>query len=778
MTCLSLEHRLYPKELKGSCPSGDLVAGKELGCFKDEKNFRLLSGYFWVNKKDNSPKYCINLCLQSGFPYAGVQYSGECFCGVDEPPLSSKIPDSSCNLKCPGDQHATCGGYYKINIYQTGIKRFAPQNVNIETTHSSTRKPVKIVFLLTLNGRAVRQVKRLLKILYHRDHYYYIHVDRRQDYLFRKLLALEKQLPNVRLTRKRFATIWGGASLLEMLRSCMWELLNIKGWHWDFVLNLSESDFPVKTVAQLTQFLSSNKNRNFVKSHGREVQRFIQKQGLDKTFIECETRMWRIGDRTLPSGIQLDGGSDWIALSRKFVQYVADPVPDNLIAGLLSIFKHTLLPAESFFHTSLRNSKFCDTYIDNNLHVTNWKRKLGCKCQYKHVVDWCGCSPNDFRPEDWSRIQNTLPRQIFFARKFEPIVNQEVILQLELWLFGLEKPSTEVENLYGYWQSIYDYHDMGVTPDDGLLTTGNGIKRLVSNKLHKTNSSCDVELDSLLQVNSYHFKDTYRFNLFTFNTSETYRLEVAIKPINHISVKTKNSLLMEHLEVFIVSSDYDQKEQMSRNFMRILSPFSEPALVYSFIPFKVASKVYNLTCLWISPVGQLYEVDEFTVDEHSLIGHVKPSLKQPILPGRWQVKLIYTNTLLVETKFLITPLEFYSGSPFKEGQINLVNSGSKTTKGYKESFQKFLPTESERTQLETWSHSNSEKTGSSLIRWIDQLQAEFYGIVKMCVVSSASMDVCGFKLNACMKTNWSSFAPDPKSAIHTINETTGSFDIW
>lgn len=40
-----------------------------------------------------------------------------------------------------------------------------------------TGKPVKIVFLLTLNGRALRQVKRLLKLIYNTGHYYYIHVD-------------------------------------------------------------------------------------------------------------------------------------------------------------------------------------------------------------------------------------------------------------------------------------------------------------------------------------------------------------------------------------------------------------------------------------------------------------------------------------------------------------------------------------------------------------------------------------------------------------------------
>lgn len=47
----------------------------------------------------------------------------------------------------------------------------------------------------------------------------------------------------------------------------------------------------------------------------------------------------------------------------------------------------------------------CDSLVDNNLRVTNWNRKLGCKCQYKHIVDWCGCSPNDFKPQDLIRIQ-------------------------------------------------------------------------------------------------------------------------------------------------------------------------------------------------------------------------------------------------------------------------------------------------------------------------------------------------------------------------------------
>jgi protein xylosyltransferase len=57
-----------------------------------------------------------------------------------------------------------------------------------------------------------------------------------------------------------------------------------------------------RPVDQLEKFLSLNVGKSFLKSHGRDVQKFMQKQGLDKTFDECEFRMWRLGDRKFPSG--------------------------------------------------------------------------------------------------------------------------------------------------------------------------------------------------------------------------------------------------------------------------------------------------------------------------------------------------------------------------------------------------------------------------------------------------------------------------------------------
>ena len=128
---------------------------------------------------------------------------------------------------------------------------------------------------------------------------------------------------------------------------------------------------------------------------------YTVKQGLGYIFLECENRMWRIMNRSLPIGLQMDGGSDWFCLNYDFVHYLINS-NDEYLDYLKFYFKYTLLPSESFFHSVILNSPFCDTIIDSNLRFTNWIRERGCQgCQYKHIVDWCSCSPNYFTSYDW-----------------------------------------------------------------------------------------------------------------------------------------------------------------------------------------------------------------------------------------------------------------------------------------------------------------------------------------------------------------------------------------
>lgn len=545
------------------------------------------------------------------------------------------------------------------------------------------------------------------------------------------------------------------------------------GWQWDFVINLSESDFPIKSLESLEKFLSVNKGLNFVKSHGREVQRFIKKQGLDKTFIECETHMWRVGERKLPKGIVIDGGSDWIALSSEFVSYVTGK-HDELLTGLDIIFQHTLLPAESYFHTVLRNSHFCNTYIDNNLHVTNWKRKLGCKCQYKHVVDWCGCSPNDFRTDDWPRIQNTQDRQLFFARKFEPIINQEIITRVEQFI-GINDHYL-INNLEAYWQSIYDTDDMTASTDDTLLTHASSIARHNAKILFA--EDCTVEPNEILEINSYHYADVYKGNLILHRATVHNDVEVVIetwyKQKKHLDLNFENQYV-DNVKIFKVSSDYDQKETTFRNLANILGPLSEPVLLYQFSP-PIEKNFENLTVMWLDPAGVIADIIAIHVDENNLTNFIKPNLKAPLLPGIWKVGLFEQSNIIASTKFLITPLEYFSGKELSHQEANIIHSGSQNAyKNY--SYVKplnFLPNQEESVLLQKISYSNVKRIHKDLREWIDSLSIEFYNILGSCISSKTELKdkvMCGkHKFEYCSTSEWSSLSPDPKGTIGKLHK--------
>lgn len=551
-----------------------------------------------------------------------------------------------------------------------------------------------------------------------------------------------------------------------MLLNSMKDLLSFD-WKWDFVINLSESDFPVKSIEKLEEFLTANRGRNFVKSHGREVQRFIQKQGLDKTFVECDAHMWRIGDRKLPWGLQIDGGSDWVALDRKFVKYVTT-AHDSLVSGLLIVFKHTLLPAESFFHTVLRNSKFCETYVDNNLHVTNWKRKLGCKCQYKHVVDWCGCSPNDFRLDDWPRLQATEQRQLFFARKFEPIINQAIILRVEQWVRGIDQE--QLVNIDGYWQSTYHYVDQSPPSDDSLITIASSITRLNAKTLHE--EGCILKPGSVEEITSYHFADTFKGSLIQH--------EAHINSFNRVTVETwfkyqhflqinRSSKYLDRLKVLAVSTDYDQKEQVFRNLVRAMGPFSEPSLMYHFVPGAEEASSSNMTFLWLDPAGYVADVNDAYIDEGNVINFIKPNLKVPLLPGVWTVKMLDGKSLVAVTKFLISPLQFMSGGEISQQETGVLHGGSAT--GYKDytsitkSFKPYLLSETDKKAARLKSDANAKRSGPDLKEWIDSLTVQFYSVLGTCVTSNNDKNFkCGkVSIASCHTTTWSSLAPDPKT---------------
>ena len=68
-------------------------------------------------------------------------------------------------------------------LYDTDLRRECGVKTNgrkfeaVSIPEDTGGPTAKIVFLFSLHGRAFRQVKRLFKAVYHRDHYYFVHID-------------------------------------------------------------------------------------------------------------------------------------------------------------------------------------------------------------------------------------------------------------------------------------------------------------------------------------------------------------------------------------------------------------------------------------------------------------------------------------------------------------------------------------------------------------------------------------------------------------------------
>ncbi|KAM4750842.1 xylosyltransferase 1 [Anableps anableps] len=655
------------------------------------------------------------------------------------------------------------------------VTRFCPiegkANVNIQWDEDSVEsfplKPVRIAFVLVIHGRASRQFQRLFKAIYHTSHFYYIHVDQRSNYLHRQVQALASQYPNVRVTPWRMATIWGGASLLTMYLRSMADLLSMRDWSWDFFINLSAADYPIRNNNQLVAFLSKYRDLNFIKSHGRDNARFIRKQGLDRLFYECDTHMWRLGDRKIPEGISVDGGSDWFLLNRMFVEYVINS-KDDLVTNMKQFYTYTLLPAESFFHTVLENSAHCESMVDNNLRITNWNRKLGCKCQYKHIVDWCGCSPNDFKPSDFHRFQQTV-RPTFFARKFEASVNQEIVNQLDAYLFGPFPQGTL--GLNSYWENVYDEPDGVASLSDTLLTyyhsfTRMGLVRAAASLQGNPNDhSCRYfPMGHPVSVHLYFHIDQFQGYLVKHHatnlaTSKLEIMETWVAPKKNFKLTTPPGSTFSRLQFAEIGTEWDAKERMFRNIGGLMGPMDETVGMQKW------NKGPNVTVtvVWIDPTNVIAATYDILIDATAEFTHYRPPLNQPLRPGVWNVRILHNWSPVAEIRFLIVPLAYNKHQPIRQEDTLRLHNGPTKNSYMEQSFHGLNPVLNIPVSLAYVEQAkrNAALTGPELEGWVDGLVGELWEAADICAVGLTACPV----MQPCAKSPWSSMSPDPKSQL-------------
>ncbi|KAG5926178.1 hypothetical protein E4U42_003557 [Claviceps africana] len=93
-------------------------AYKSLGCYTDDSSKgRTLSYPIDFGGELCTPKTCLAACEKRGFPFAGIEYGNECYCGVVLANDTTKVDSSQCNTPCLDDASTKCGGSARLSLW-------------------------------------------------------------------------------------------------------------------------------------------------------------------------------------------------------------------------------------------------------------------------------------------------------------------------------------------------------------------------------------------------------------------------------------------------------------------------------------------------------------------------------------------------------------------------------------------------------------------------------------------------------------------------------------
>ncbi|KAF4632114.1 hypothetical protein G7Y89_g6010 [Cudoniella acicularis] len=92
-----------------------------LGCYSEGYNGRSLA---WrqnqLSISNLTVEECLYACKDNGFPFAGVEYAQECYCGVVLGNGTTSIDSSKCSMNCTGNtvnSTEICGGPDALDLY-------------------------------------------------------------------------------------------------------------------------------------------------------------------------------------------------------------------------------------------------------------------------------------------------------------------------------------------------------------------------------------------------------------------------------------------------------------------------------------------------------------------------------------------------------------------------------------------------------------------------------------------------------------------------------------
>jgi len=271
-----------------------------------------------------------------------------------------------------------------------------------------------MIAYLILVHRYLGQFKRLFRAMYHPANYYLVHVDKRSGVgLQTEIQDFLSSFANASLLKSQ-SILWGGYSMVDAELRGIEELLKISS-EWEFFINLSAQDFPLKSQMHIQDFLSRNIGKDFIKVANQRKIRPDTLSRIENYCIEFSKRILRTPiKRPYLRGVTPYIGNQWMILSRKLCEYICY-TPE--VKRFKRFYRHTFIPDEGFFQTVIMNTNYKGTIVNDD----------------KRTIDWVPLGTIKLRPRDFTSkdADFLMASQDLFARKFDETVDGGILSILE-----------------------------------------------------------------------------------------------------------------------------------------------------------------------------------------------------------------------------------------------------------------------------------------------------------------------------------------------------------
>ncbi|MDP9959754.1 beta-1,6-N-acetylglucosaminyltransferase [Chryseobacterium lathyri] len=284
-----------------------------------------------------------------------------------------------------------------------------PDDSNGHSIGNIPRKSINIAYLILVH-RLPDQFKRLFKALYDPSNFYLIHIDKKANQeIGEEIGVFLQKYPNVHILKSK-NVVWGGYSMVQAELDGMKYLLDME-MKWDYFINLSGQDYPLKSQEIIKEFLSKNNGKSYIKIADQKKSRPETMNRIENYFEESEDKISEeTYKRDFMKGVIPYIGGQWMILTRSCCEFICNSTE---VKRFEDYYLNTLIADESFFQTVLMNTSFDGILVDDDKRAIIWIPDGDIKLR-----------PKTFTETDLDFLQTG---NHLFARKFDDNVDSKII---------------------------------------------------------------------------------------------------------------------------------------------------------------------------------------------------------------------------------------------------------------------------------------------------------------------------------------------------------------